>query len=384
MDEALSDGRSWPGTGGALAASVTRAFDDLPDWETVDPRPALAALGRMCEPGRRPSRRDAPWLAALCPALAELPADPAAARAMVERIFRPVPVSMDGTGFLTGYFEPELEASSVRTAIHRHPLLAPPPDLVRLDGDARPDGFPEDLTGGRLLPDGRIVPHPDRGAIAAGALAGRGLEIAWLADSVDLFFVHIQGSARLRMEDGTVRRVGYAGKSGHPYTPIGRVLVEMGAMERDAVTADAIAGWLRANPDAATAVMNRNRSYIFFRDKGGEGDGALGPTAAAGVPLTPRASVATDTRHLPFGTLLFLAGDLPVATADAEAPFRTIAVAQDVGSAIVGPARADLFWGSGRAAGRVAGRIRHRVRMVALVPRHVEGDPAAPGGDGAR
>lgn len=362
---------------GSSAKAGDLSFETLDGWREHDPRPALAALRRQCDADRdRPGL--APWLPRLC---ARLPADAdaAAARAFFERWFRPEPLRRDGTGFLTAYFEPELAASPVPTDRFAVPLRAPPPGLERLDPAAYPPGLPPGLSHARRRPDGRLVPLPDRAAIEAGALDGAARPIAYLADPVDAFFVHVQGSARLAMPDGAVRRVGYAGKSGHPYTAIGRVLVEEGRLAAEAVTADAIRAVLAADPEAARAVMDRNRSYVFFRDKPG-GDPSLGPVAAGGVQLTPRASVAVDRSHVAYGTPVYLWGDLPVADADVEAPFATLAIAQDTGSAIVGPARADLFLGSGEAAGRAAGRVKHRVGMVRLVFRDAADGADAPGG----
>ena len=340
-------------------------FEDIAGWSDLDASPALAALRRQCAAGRR-TPAHAAWLDRLCATLPD-GSDPETARAFFENRFRPVAMGRDGSGFLTGYYEPELDASPLPDGPFVVPLLGPPDDLVTIEPGNRPSGLPDTFSHARRLPDGSLGEQPDRAAIGAGALAGRARPVAFLADPVDAFFVHVQGSARLRMPDGSVVRVGYAGKTGHPYTAIGRVLVDRGAMRLEDVTADAIRAWLKANPDAAAEVMNANRSYVFFRLKP-DADPALGPIAAAGAPLTPLASIAVDRGHVPYGTPILIAGELPIADPDADAPFRTLAIAQDTGSAIVGPARGDLFVGSGDAAGLVAGRIRPRVEMIRLEP----------------
>jgi membrane-bound lytic murein transglycosylase A len=196
-----------------------------------------------------------------------------------------------------------------------------------------------------------------------GALAGRKLELVWLRDPVDAFFIHVQGAARIALPDGRTLRVTYAAKSGHAYTPIGRVLIETDALPRENVTMQAIRAWLAAHPDEAAGVMAKNRSYIFFR-KAPVDDAVLGPIAAAKVPLVAGRSLAVDRTVHTFHTPVFVETTLP-----SGAPFRHLAIAHDTGSAIVGPARGDIFFGSGAAAGDVAGAMRAAGRFIALLPR---------------
>ena len=294
------------------------------------------------------------------------------ARAFFERHFTPWRVRPpDGaTGFVTGYFEPELPASPVRTKRFVYPVYRRPPDLVDIDDTNRPAGMGAEFRFARRLPDGRLKEYFDRELIEAGALAGKGLELAWLESAVDGFFVHVQGSARLLMTDGTVKRLTYAGKSGHPYTPIGRLLVETGELARDAVTMTTIRHWLEAHRDRASALMAKNRSFIFFAVDD-EANPSLGPVGAASVPLTAGRSVALDHRLHTFGTPVWIAthAALPGDTK----PFRRLMIGQDTGSAIVGPARGDLFIGSGRQAGEFAGAIRHAADFTVLVPRPIGG-----------
>jgi membrane-bound lytic murein transglycosylase A len=218
-----------------------------------------------------------------------------------------------------------------------------------------------------------LVEYFDRKAIEGGALAGRGLEIAWLADKVDAFFVHVQGAARLRMPDGSLRRITYAAKSGQRFTAPGRILAELGEIAAGKVTMQTIRAWFRRHPDRIDEILHRNRSYIFFREEA-VGDLSLGPVAAAKVPLTAGRSIAVDRLLHTFGTPFYI--DAPTLTAFGNAPFRRLMIAQDTGSAIVGAARGDLFAGSGDAAGEIAGVVRHQADFYALLPRPLVEPPA--------
>jgi membrane-bound lytic murein transglycosylase A len=201
---------------------------------------------------------------------------------------------------------------------------------------------------------------------------GRGLEIAWLEDKVDAFFIHVQGAARLRMTDGRPMRVTYAAKTGQRFTGPGRVLAELGEIPLEKVTMQSIRAWFGAHPDRIDEILWRNRSYIFFREAPVD-DPALGPIAAAKVPLTPGRSVAVDRLLHTFGTPFFI--DAPTLTAFGGQGFRRLMIAQDTGSAIVGPARGDLFAGSGDAAGEIAGVVRNRADFYALLPRGLVSEP---------
>jgi membrane-bound lytic murein transglycosylase A len=363
-----------PATIDAADAGVTLrrlGYDDVPGWAEDDQRPALAAFRRgaavLAEhpPKRRTIGIDPAALAAAMSRAAALPEDapPAAARAFFEAGFEPVEVRpRSGDAFFTGYYEPVVDGSRISDGLFRVPLLAPPPDLVEIDPGHPPPGIAE---GFRFALRGRLgyAPCPDRAAIDAGAFAGRGLEIAWLADPVDAFFIHIQGAARIRLAEGGEMRVTYAAKSGHPYTAIGRMLVEAGALPQEGATMAAIRAWLAAHPGEAPRVMARNRSYIFFREAP-VGDPGLGPIAAAKVPLTPGRSLAVDRLIHSFGTPVFVETRLP----DGR-PWRRLMVAQDTGSAILGPARGDIFFGSGDEAGSIAGAMQAGGRFILLWPR---------------
>lgn len=304
-------------------------------------------------------------------ALALASRDDATARTFFETWFSPYRIRPDdrASGFVTGFYEPEADASPVRSVRFRYPILSRPPDLVDIDDGNRPAGLDRYLAFGRVE-DGEIVEYFDRAAIEQGALAGLGLEIAWLEDPVDVFFIHVQGAARLRMPQG-LRRITYAAKSGQRFTGPGHVLAAMGEIPRERVTMQSIRAWLRAHPDRVDEILWQNRSFIFFRDAPVE-DCALGPIAAAKVPLTPRRSIAVDRLLHTFGTPFFV--HAPGLAAFGGASFAQLMIAQDTGSAITGAARGDLFAGSGDAAGEIAGVVKHDADFFALVPRGAPGD----------
>ena len=273
-------------------------------------------------------------------------------------------------GLFTGYFEPLLHGSRRRGERYNIPLYIQPPDLVSVDLGR----FRDDLRGRRVA--GRVrgrslEPYDDREAIASGSLAGRGLELVWVDDAVDAFFLHIQGSGRIELDDGTMFRVGYASQNGHPYHAIGRTLVDLGELMLDEVSLQSIDAWLRAHPDRAGEVMATNDSYVFFRQIRGEG-----PVGAQGVALTPERSLAVDRQHIPLGVPVWLDAMTPAATPDEPDERRQwLLVAQDTGGAIRGEVRGDVFWGAGERAKSIAGRMAHRGRYWALAPRSVAPPP---------
>lgn len=346
------------------------AFEDLPGWAADDHAASFSAFRRGAAaldshpPKPRLLGTDPVALTELLRLAGKLPEDlpQHAARDFFERHFLPANVvPVDGSGFFTGYYEPEVSASRTRTSIFTVPLLAPPADLVEIEAGSQP-GLPADFRFARRTNAG-FEEHPDRGAIMAGALNEEALAIAWLADPVDAFFIHIQGAARLRVADGSLIRVTYAAKSGHPYTPIGRVLIERGALPHGGATMPAIRRWLAENPDHAPEILATNRSYIFFREAP-VSDPLLGPIAAAKVPLTAGRSLAVDrllhTFHAPVWVETTLADGTPL---------QRLMIAQDTGSAIVGPARGDIFFGSGDEAGEKAGGLAFPGRFVMLLPK---------------
>lgn len=330
------------------------AISSLPFDEAAAAR-ALAAFRLSCPSVTRRTDQSgltqpADWSAA-CTAAASV--SEGRARAFFAEHFRSVQIG-DGRGFATGYFEPEIAGSRTRRAGYDHPVYAVPPDLVEVDLGQ----FSPTLTGRRIrgrVEGGRFVPYHDRAAITAGALAGRGLEIAYVADPIEFFFLQVQGSGRLRLPDGSVMRIGYAGQNGRDYVGIGRLLRDRGALQAGEASMQGIIAYLRRQSDGGTAVMNENPSWIFFRELTG-----AGPLGSLGVPVTGRASVAADPAFVPLGAPVWLAMDRAEATG--------LWVAQDTGGAIRGSNRFDTFWGAGEEARAIAGGMSSRGAALILLP----------------
>lgn len=310
----------------AVAQPVVAAgFSDLAGWRDDDQAAALAAFVASC-----PALSEPAW----APACAAAP-EAKDARVFFERYFRPVAVGPKPL-LLTGYYEPEIRASPVPTPRFAYPIYAKPPELV----------------------PGR--PWFDREAIESrGLLQGRGLELAWLADPVEVFFLQTQGSGRLVMPDGKVMRVGFAAKNGQPYRSIGREMVRRGLLDAASASAGAIKDWVQDHPEEGRALMWLNPSYVFFRKV--QLAPGLGPLGALHLPLTPGRSLAVDPAYVPLGAPVWV-------ETDGAEPLHRLTVAQDMGTAIKGPGRADLFIGSGARAGVVAGRMKDRGRMFVLEP----------------
>ena len=259
----------------------------------------------------------------------------------------------DGAAFATGYYEPEIAGSRTFQSGYEVPVYRKPPDLIEVDAaTAEAAGTPR---RGRLE-NGIVVPYYERSEIEEGALANRGLEIAWAADAIDLFFLQIQGSGRLRLPDGAVMRIGYSGQNGREYVGIGKLMKDRGLLEPGGTTMQHIVAWLRAHPEEGKAIMRENKSYVFFQELTGPG-----PLGALGLPVTGRATVATDPKYVPLGAPVLL--DLDRAEASG------LWVAQDTGGAIKGSNRFDTFWGAGEDAARIAGGMQGRGRAYVLVPR---------------
>lgn len=353
-------------------------FGDLAGWADDDHAAAFAAFFRSAEamvanpPADGALRVTGASLAKVAAAALECPAartDKTLARTFFETHFAPARVN-DSSAFLTGYYEPEVAGSLRPDAQFRFPLYRRPDDLINVDPTSMPEGWDPGMIFGRKTEDG-IVPYHDRPAIMDGALAGRGLELVYLADPIDVFFIHVQGSATIRLTDGARLRVAYAAKSGHLYTSIGKKLIERGIATPATMTLAYLRNWLAAHPDEADALMRENRSYVFFQALDQTAlDPDLGAIAAAGVQITPGRSLAVDRALHTYGMPIWLEAQLPIGADGAVEPFRRLMVAQDTGSAIVGAARGDIFFGTGSAAGEIAGRIRHQPEaFVMLVPR---------------
>ena len=305
-------------------------------------------------------------------AMALQPQDSDTARAFFEQNFQPVRIARLGEaeGLLTGYFEPIVAGSRFPSPEFHVPLYRRPRDLVAAGYKPGSDAFPnKGARIGRRNENNELVPYYDRGAIEAGALDGQKLEICWLKDPFDLLAIQIEGSARVILEDGTPLRISYDSHNGYRYSSIERVLIERNLISRKEMSMQRIRDWMAAHPDEAAKVRATNRSYMFFRVTGLSNEGE--PVGAQGVPLTPGRSIAVDRLH-EYGTPFFIEANLPIESVKPASPFRRLMIAQDTGSAIVGPARADLYWGAGEDAGRIAGRIRHPGRFVMLLPRELD------------
>jgi membrane-bound lytic murein transglycosylase A len=353
-------------------------WNDLAGWDDDAAAAAMPALLRSCKVWRN---RDpaailgeqgaggtiADWLP-LCDRAATIaPGDDAAARALFAELLRPVAVSNRGDreGLFTGYYEPTLRGSRVEGGAFTVPLYVRPPELVSVDlGRFRPD-----LKGKRIagkVEDGALVPYFDRAAIDEGALAGRDLELVWVDDPVDAFFLEIQGSGRIQLEDGSEMRVGYAGQNGFVYSAIGRELIRRGDLTREQMSMETIREWLEAHPDEAREVMRTNASYVFFRELTGEG-----PIGSLGVALTPERSLAVDPLFVPLGVPVWIDTTVPAGAPGGGRPLQRLLVAQDTGGAINGPVRGDVFWGHGDDAAATAGSMRQPGRLWLLLPKTV-------------
>lgn len=350
-------------------------FEDLDGWNADGQTGALQAFLKSCpatiETGVE--TRNAPegagfgtaadWRAVCAEAAKVTPGDDAAAREFFERRFTPYAASDNGEpeGLFTGYYVPELRGSRTPDDRYRVPLHRVPDDLITADLGL----FSDELEGRRIVgrvEKNRFVPYAARAEIAAGALEGRDLEIVYVDDPVDAFFLHIQGSGRVVLDDGGAVNVGYAGVNGRPYVAIGRELIARGAMEKDDVTMQSIRSWLAAHPGEAEEIMAANPSYVFFRVI----DGPF-PLGGQGVALTPGRSLAVDRRFVAYGVPVWLETE-PAGDGAGRALARLM-IAQDTGGAIRGPVRGDVFWGFGDAAGEIAGRMKDKGRAYLLLPK---------------
>jgi membrane-bound lytic murein transglycosylase A len=299
------------------------------------------------------------------------------AKAFFEEQFLPLRISRlgEGEGFVTGYYEPVIDGSRTQTDVYNVPVYRRPSNLFVRGTRQSSVGLPNKGQVFRKIGRRKLVPYYDRAEIEDGAIAGRGLEICWLKDQTDLLFSQIQGSARVRLDDGSTLRINYDAHNGYPYTAVGRILIDRNIIPKDQMSMQKIREWMEQNPDGANELRRQNKSYVFFREvQLSDKDEAVG---AQGVPLTPGRSIAVDKSLHVYGTPFFIEGQLPIESEQSKTPFHRLMIAQDTGSAIVGPARADLYFGAGADAGKVSGRLRHSMRFVMLVPKSL--DPAARG-----
>jgi peptidoglycan lytic transglycosylase A len=352
-------------------------WTELAGWAADDHLAAFGAYQASCQALRKRRTDDrgriSGALSNVCRKAADLwPQDADTARAFFEQNFQPVRIARLGQaeGLLTGYFEPIVTGSRFPSPEFPVPLYRRPRDLVAAGYKPGSVVFPnKGVRIGRRTENNGLVPYHDRGAIEAGALDGQGLEICWLRNSSDLLAIHIEGSGRVILEDGTPLRVSFDSHNGYRYSSIERVLIDRNLISRNEISTQRIRDWMVAHPEEAAKVRAANRSYVFFRVTGLSNEGET--IGAQGVPLTPGRSIAVDRVH-EYGTPFFIEANLPTESGKPASPFRRLMIAQDTGSAIVGPARADLYWGAGDDAGRTAGRIRHPGRFVMLLPRELD------------
>lgn len=304
-------------------------FEQLDGWAQDDHAQALKVFLGTCK-----DLRDPDW-SALCRAAQSQP--PEGARAFFELFFRPVLIEDGNPALFTGYFEPELDGSRYRSSRFRYPVYKMPPEARRTD---------------QWL--------PRRDILSGDVMQGRGLEIAWVDDPVELFFLQIQGSGRIRLPDGSMIRVGYGGANGHPYKSIGKELVRRGVYNAHQVSAQVIKSWVRRNPVDGKELLFHNPSYVFFREVR-KVAASKGPLGAMNRSVTPMRTIAADPAYTPLGAPVWV-------EKDGHMPLRRLMVAQDTGSAIKGAQRADIFVGTGDKAGETAGTMKDPGRMVVLLP----------------
>jgi len=354
-------------------------FSEIPGWREDDHLAAwkafLSSCGAVLESAPshlKPAVAAAPSVLrdicalALGEARSGTPQTRETARRFFEAHFRPHRVrASSAQRLLTGYYEPLIKGSRERDATFQVPIYKRPPDLVNVVAESERGARSESFTHMRQTQHG-LAPYLTRAEIEEGGLAGMGLELLYFKDPIEVFFMQVQGSGRVELSDGQKVRVTYDGKNGYPYTSIGRVLIEEGEIRSEEISLKSLKQWLRRNPERAKTVMRKNQSYVFFRELT-END-AKGPIGANGIALHAGRSLAIDTMYYPLGMPIYV--DAPEITHATKKPggFRRLMIAHDVGSAIKGTERGDIYFGSGDDAGRIAGRTKHPGRFIVLLP----------------
>ena len=341
------------------AQTESLTFAALTGWQDDDHAAAYAAFLKSCgaiRHGTKKMRAARPVYGALfnvCErALAAGVLDRAGARAFFEDNFKPVRLAATGQeqGFYTGYYEPVVEGSRVKTDEYSVPLYTAPAHAVKKK-------------------QSKVFANFDRSKIEDGALAGKGLEICYVKNPVDAFFAQIQGSTRVKLDGGKLLRLNYIASNGHPYTPVGKFLVDRGIVAKEDMSMDKIRDFMESNPDEGKELRRKNRSFVFFHETAlGENDECIG---AQGVQLTPLRSAAVDKSLHVYGTPIWVDAELPIASEKPDTTFRRLLIAQDTGSAIIGPARADIYFGHGDNVASIAGRIKQFGQFVMLAPQSV-------------
>lgn len=351
------------------------SFQDLPGWPQDDLAGVHAAFSKSCLRQQKLNMTDpvkpigtwGDWQG-FCTELLSLN-EQADIRALIEKSLRPWRITTRASedGLFTGYYEASLNGSRTRHGPYQTPIRARPLDHVVLNlGDFKPDLNGQRITGQLTGLPGTLSlrPYPDRGQIVQGNIPHTQDHIlAWVDDPVDAFFLEIQGSGRIAMDDGTTLHVGYDERNGHPYTAIGKILVERGAMTKEQASMQSIRAWMAAHPDQAQNLMNENKSYIFFRDIGPDG-----PIGAENIALTPLRSLAIDKSMWSYGLPFYMDADAPNATGPR---LQRLMIGQDTGGAIKGAIRGDVFWGYGEDAANTAGIMKSRGNLWVLLPAHL-------------
>lgn len=343
----------------AIATLKAAAWHDLPDWSGDDMQSAWQAFLKSCT-----VLKNRPLWTATCASAASMPdPDNTSIKHFFENHLFPYQViNADGgnEGLVTGYYEPLLKGSRKPSERYRYPVFGTPDDLLVIDlGAVYPELKTMRLRG--RLQGKKIVPYYSRAELTDNPALLQGRELAWTSDAVELFFLQIQGSGRIQMENGEMMRVGYAEQNGHPYKSVGKILVERGDLPLEKASMQGIKAWGRENPDKLNRLLQQNASFVFFRELPVN---LAGPPGSLGVPLTAERSLAVDPRAIPQGAPVFLATTWP----DSDKPLNRLMVAQDTGGAIKGGVRADFFWGFGPKAENQAGKMKQKGKMWVLLP----------------
>ncbi len=350
-----------PGIGEAIS------WDELPGWKNDRHAEAWPALLEQCKvlPKKKPQ-----WADICNKAESKSDVNDEAARLFFEVAFIAHRINPSkkkdgspGTGLVTGYYEPLLNGRSARNERYRYPLYAVPDDLLRIDLAGLYPELSKMKLRGRLTGK-KIVAYHDRATIDAEDTPLWGNELVWIDDPVAVFFLHVQGSGRIQMDDGSMIAVGYADQNGQPYTSIGKILIERGEIPREDISLFTIQKWIKQNPQQARALLEENRSYIFFsiRENADEN-----PRGSLNIPLTPSRSIAVDPGNIPLGSPVWLDTSYPHET---DHTLQRLTFAQDTGGAIKGYARADMFWGNGEQAEKLAGEMKQPAELFVLLPRN--------------
>lgn len=361
---------------------LVETWTELPGWADDDQLKAFTAFRTSCRVVMSQSKSSSdkvlggslrePCHAARNASVADI----ASARKFFEDHFVPLRISRLGEaeGFVTGYYEPIIEGSRTPSEVFSVPILKRPSNLF-VRGVKQGGALPNKGQVFRKVGRRKLVPFYSRAEIEDGALSGRGLEICYVKSQTDLMFMQIQGSARIKLEDGSMVRINYDAHNGQAYLPVGRVLIDRNIIPKEEMSMQRIRDWMESHPEEAKDVRRQNKSYVFFREVNLAADAE--PIGAQGVSLLAGRSIAVDRFLHVYGTPFFIDGQLPLESEKTTQPFRRLMVAQDTGSAIIGPARADLYFGAGDEAGRISGRFRHNARFIMLVPKRL--DPAVAG-----